>query len=468
MNTDKFSETKTKKPPTTAKGQEAALLSDILQLPEPRFRGRIGNTYADSEADIISLPTAPAGAPNTLVILLDDVGLGHTSTFGGPLHVLMREDVSETTFEDWVTQHQTHAIRGGDTMSHLLDRRKMLLVSFVCALLFVLHFASPYARGQAAPPAKGQAAAAPLVQYQPWTGDFDGMLQRRFIRVLVSSSKTQYYVVHGVQHGSSYEYFKEFEQWVNLKYPPKVKNARFHVVFVPVPRDQMFPRLAAGKGDLAVGALTITPARFKLVDLSDPLVTDVKEIAVTGPRSPVIHSLDDLSGQEVFVRKSSSYWEHLEALNSRLKSPGKASVKLRAAPEDLEDEDLLEMLNAGLIPVVVTNAYLPNLLQKIYTNIRPVPEAVLDDSGQIAWAMRRNSPKLAGVINQFVNTHKQGAAFGNAVIGRYALNPKMLKNAVAPAELRKFQETVSFFQKYAAEYNVDYLLMMAQVFRNRL
>ena len=128
----------------------------------------------------------------------------------------MREDVSETTFEDWVTQHQAHAIRGGDTMSHLLDRRKMLLVSFVCALLFVLHFASPYARGQAAPPAKGQAPAAPVVQYQPWTGDFDGMLQRRFIRVLVSSSKTQYYVVHGVQHGSSYEYFKECEQWVNL------------------------------------------------------------------------------------------------------------------------------------------------------------------------------------------------------------------------------------------------------------
>jgi membrane-bound lytic murein transglycosylase MltF len=350
-------------------------------------------------------------------------------------------------------------------MSHLLDRRKMLLVSFVCALLFVLHFSSPYLRGQAAPPVKGQAAAAPVVQYQPWTGDFDGMLQRRFIRVLVSSSKTQYYVVHGVQHGSSYEYLKEFEQWVNLKYPPKVKNTRFHVVFVPVPRDQMFPRLAAGKGDLAAGALTITHARLKLVDFSDPLVTGVKEIAVTGPRSPVIHSLDDLSGQEVFVRKSSSYWEHLEALNSRFKSQGKASVKLRAAPEDLEDEDLLEMLNAGLIPVVVTNAYLPNLLQKIYTNIHPVQEAVLDDSGQIAWAMRRNSPKLAGVINQFVKTHKQGTAFGNAVIGRYALNPKMLKNAVAPAELRKFQETVSFFQKYAAEYNVDYLLMMAQGFQ---
>ena len=338
---------------------------------------------------------------------------------------------------------------------------------FVCALLLLLHFSSPNAHAQTAPatPSKAQPIAAPAIQYQPWTGDFDGMLKRRFIRVLVSYSKTQYYVVNGVQHGSSYEYFKEFEQWVNLKYPQKVKNTRFHVVFVPVSRDQMLPRLAAGRGDLAAGVLTITPDRLKMVDFSDPLVTGAKEIAVTGPNSPAVHSLEDLSGQEVFARKSSSYWEHLEALNARFKSQGKAAVKLRAAPEDLEDEDLLEMLNAGLVPVVVTNAYLPNLWQTIYTNIHPVPDAVLDDSGQIAWAMRKNSPKLAGVVNQFIKTHKQGTAFGNAVIGRYARSPKMLKNAVAPAELKKFRETVSFFQKYGSEYSVDYLLMMAEGFQ---
>jgi len=65
--------------------KKAEMLSDILPLPDPRFRGRIGNTYVDSEADIISLPTAPAGAPNVLAILLDDVGFGQTSTFGGPV-----------------------------------------------------------------------------------------------------------------------------------------------------------------------------------------------------------------------------------------------------------------------------------------------------------------------------------------------------------------------------------------------
>ena len=237
------------------------------------------------------------------------------------------------------------------------------LLGYLCALLILSLGTAATLPAQTTPAAaaKGQSAAAPALPYQPWTGDFDGMLQRRFIRVLVSYSKTQYYVVKGVQHGSSYEYFKEFENWVNLKYPPKVKNTRFHVLFIPVPRDQMLSRLGAGRADLAVGTLTITPERLKVVDFSDPLVTGVKEIAVTGPHSPAVHSLDDLSGQEVFVRKSSSYWEHLEALNQRFKSQGKAAVKLRAAPEDLEDEDLLEMLNAGLVGIVVTNAYLPKI-----------------------------------------------------------------------------------------------------------
>jgi arylsulfatase A-like enzyme len=84
MNTDKTTQVKSKKSPKNTEEQETTLLSDILPLPEPRFRGRIGNTYADSEADIISVPTAPAGAPNVLAILLDDVGFGQASTFGGP------------------------------------------------------------------------------------------------------------------------------------------------------------------------------------------------------------------------------------------------------------------------------------------------------------------------------------------------------------------------------------------------
>jgi len=367
--------------------------------------------------------------------------------------------------------HRQRVNAGGVNNSRLGTRREQLKLRLISlsTLLIFQSLAACVAFGQTKAPSPGQtnqAPAAPRLQAPPWTGDFDAMLQqRRFIRVVVAYSKSQYYVINGVQHGSAYEYMKAFEDWVNLKYPQKVKNTKIHVVFIPVPRDRQLPRLIEGRGDLATGTLEITPERSKIVDFSDPLVIGVKEIAVTGPHSPVLHSIDDLSGQDVFVRKSSSYWEHLDALNARFKSQGKAQIKLRLAPENLEDEDLLEMLNAGLVPIVITKAYLPNLWAKIYTNIRPNPDVVLDASGQIAWAMPKNSPKLKEATDQFVKTHKQGTAFGNAVIERYAHSDKMLKNAVAPAELEKFQETVSLFQKYGSQYNLDYLLMMAEGFQ---
>lgn len=216
--------------------------------------------------------------------------------------------------------------------SRPIDIWKYLLHGSIDVLVLLSLGAVSTVLGQTAPSnaAQQKGAVSPPVQAAaPWSGDFDGMLKRHYLRALVTSSKTQYYVVNGVQHGSSYEFLHEFEQWVNHKYPPKEKNLRFHVVFVPVSHDQILARLTGGRGDLVVGTLTITPERLKIVDFSDPLATDVKEIAVTGPHSPELHSVEDLSGQEVFVRKSSSYWEHAEALNAKLRSEGKAIVKLR-------------------------------------------------------------------------------------------------------------------------------------------
>jgi membrane-bound lytic murein transglycosylase MltF len=340
-----------------------------------------------------------------------------------------------------------------------------ILVLVVIGLLFIPKPGESIGLGQtkeSSPNQLSQTGAAPVIKQGPWTGDLDGMLKRRYIRALVAYSKTQYYVVKGVQHGSSYEFLKAFEENINRKYPQKQKNLRFHVVFVPVPRDQIFSRLVEGRGDIAAAALKITPERQKMVDFSDPLVVGVKEVVVTGPQSPALSTLDDLSGKDVFVRKSSSHWEHLQALNAKFESEHKPLIKLRAAPEDLEDEDILEMLNSGLIPVAVTDAYLPRLWGHIFTNLKPHDDIVVSDNGTVAWAMRKNSPRLMSAVNDFIRTHKQGTAFGNAVIQRYAINSQMLKSATSPAELKKFEQTVAFFRKYSVQYNVDYLLMMAQ------
>src|SRR5580698_342588 len=342
---------------------------------------------------------------------------------------------------------------------------------FLPIALAALCLSSAVAQTKPAPAAKPSQSSTlapitgPTVQVKPWTGDLDGMLKRHFIRALVSYSKTQYYVVKGVQHGAVYEALIAYQDYINKKFPSKEKALRFHVVFVPTARDQLLTRLNEGKGDLAVATLTVTPERQKLVDFSDPFITGVKEVVVTGPDAPAIHSVEDLSGQEVFVRQSSSYWDHLQQLNDKLKSEGKAPVKLRAAPEDLEDEDLLEMLNAGLVHNLVTDDYMPALWGKIYTKIQAHPDVFISDGNSFAWAMRKSSPQLLATTNDFIKTHKQGTAFGNTLIQRYGVSSQMLKNAVSPAAIQSFNQTVAFFQKYSDEYKMDYLLMMAQGFQ---
>ena len=154
----------------------------------------------------------------------------------------------------------------------------------------------------------------PNMAAKKWTGDLDGMIKRRIIRALVPYSKTFYFVDRGTQRGIAYDMLRLFEDDLNNKL--KTKHVRVHVIFQPVSRDKIIPYLMEGKGDLAAANLTITPERLKQVDFSNPTFKNISEIVVTGPASKPLSSKDDLSGKEVYVRKSSSFYESLGQLNA--------------------------------------------------------------------------------------------------------------------------------------------------------
>jgi membrane-bound lytic murein transglycosylase MltF len=293
-----------------------------------------------------------------------------------------------------------------------------------------------------------------------WAGDFDAMVKRRLIRALVVYSKTQYFVHNGAQRGTSYEMLKAFEDEINRELGRK--RLKVHVAFLPTSREDLIPALVEGRGDIAVATLTITPERQQRIDFSAPLARGVAEIAVTGPRSPTLASVEDLAGQEVFVRRSSSYWTHMEALSARFASEGRPPIALRAAPEDLEDEDLLEMLNAGLFGIAVVDGYKAELWAKIFPDIRPRRDVAVHTGSEIAWAFRKGSPGLRAQIDAFVRTHAQGTAFGNTVIKRYTASTRFIERSTSPEETAKFLRLIEIFRRYGDRYELDYLLMMAQ------
>jgi membrane-bound lytic murein transglycosylase MltF len=183
---------------------------------------------------------------------------------------------------------------------------------------------------------------------------------------------------------------------------------------------------------------------------------------LTGPASPAVASIDDLAGKEVYVRKSSSYYESLVALNAEFKKQGKPEVRLKLAPEDLENEDLIEMLNAGLVKLIVADQHIATFWKQIFPKVTLHPEIVLRSQGDIAWAIRKDSPLLKQELNAFIAAKGKGTAFGNTLLQKYLKSTKFVKNAAADAEYKKYLSTVEFLKKYSGKYNVDYLLMAAQ------
>jgi len=302
-----------------------------------------------------------------------------------------------------------------------------------------------------------------MLENKPWTGDFDQMAEERVIRVLVVFSKTFYFLDRGRQRGLSYDLLKEFEKFVNKKL--KTKTLKVHVVFIPVRRDELIPGLTKGLGDLAVANLTITPERLEHVDFSNPLLTGVKELLVTRPEAPSMTTVDDLAGKEIHVRKSSSYYESLARLNETLNKAGKSQMKLVPADEAFEDEDLLEMVNAGLIPMIVMDSHKAQFWTQIFDKIQVNTEIAVRTGGEIAWAFRKNSPQLKAIVNEFVKGHKKGSLMGNMLFKRYLKSTKYVKNSLSKQELEKFEAMVQLFEKYAAAYNFDYLMMAAQAYQ---
>jgi len=295
---------------------------------------------------------------------------------------------------------------------------------------------------------------------EKWVGDLDGIAERRLIRVLTVYGLPRYFLDGAREQGIVYELFKQFEQYINERLA--TDRRKIYVVFIPVARDELIAGLVAGRGDIAAGGLTITPEREALVDFTLPLTRPLSEVLVTGPSAPVIDSIEELSGQEVYVRASSSYRSSLDALNRRLSEQGLPEVVLRDASEDLEDEDLLEMVNSGMLPWAVVDDYKAESWAEVFTDLVVRRDLALREGGRLGYAVRKNSPQLLAALNEFLADHKEGTLTGNILINRYIRDFDWSKNALALEDYERFEGLVGIFETYGEQYGLDYLLVAAQ------
>ncbi len=298
---------------------------------------------------------------------------------------------------------------------------------------------------------------------QPWTGDFEEMLERRQLRALVVYNKLLYFLDGPRQRGASYDALEGFRKFINEKY--KLGSRQFNIVYIPVTRDQLIPGLLNGIGDVAVANLSITPARLEQVDFTTPIMQDVREVLVSGPSAPQVNSLEDLTGKQIYLRESSSYFTSLLHINQQFAANGMEPIQLAALDEYLEDSDLLEMVNAGLLPFAVVDNHKADFWAGVFDNLVLHEDMPFSIGGSIGWALRKNSPTLKGVLGQYIAQNKKGTLQGNMIFNRYLRDNKWIRNAYGEEELERFNDLIELFQKYAGEYEFDWLMLIAQGFQ---
>lgn len=291
---------------------------------------------------------------------------------------------------------------------------------------------------------------------EAWIGDLDGMLERRMVRVLVPYNKMLYFHDKGRERGIVHDAGMELQKWLNRKYGRK--SMPITVMFIPSSRQYLLQNLVDGLGDIAAGNLTVTPSRLAIVDFTDPHPKPVNEIVVTGPSAPLLKNVSDLEEVDIYVRKSSSYYEHLVNITEKQN----LNFNLIPADEHLEDEDLLEMVNAGLLSLAVVDNHKAKFWAQIFDKISLREDLIINQGGKIAWAVRKNSPRLRSELNEFrkIEGNKKGVA--NVLLKRYLNSISYLKSATNRNELVKFDQLLELFKKYAEMYDLDALIMMAQ------
>ena len=298
---------------------------------------------------------------------------------------------------------------------------------------------------------------------EQWTGNLDGMIERGRIRALVPYNRSSYFINGTKREGITYEALTMFEQHLNASLGKKPGSPGYvQVIFIPMTRDRILPALKEGYGDLAAANLVITPKGLEEFDFSVPALSNWRELIVTGPAGRAITNFDDLLGDTVYIRGSSSYFEHLQIFNDSLLKVGKSIIHMKPMDEHLEDDDILEMVNAGLIPFTISNAFTVTLWEPLLTDIRAYPDLAIKTGGEVAWAMRKNSPNLKAAVDAFLRENKQGSLMSNILLKKYLKNTNYLKKVNSDENLERFKKLRVLFQKYGKQFNWDWLLLAAQ------
>jgi membrane-bound lytic murein transglycosylase MltF len=301
---------------------------------------------------------------------------------------------------------------------------------------------------------------------ETYTDDLPDLLQRKTIRVLITSSPTNFFVSDGRIYGFEYSMLKEFENFLNRN--TRRQDLKTVIEFIPVPEDILAPSLNEGLGDIAAAGLIVSGGSHQRLSYTDPYLTGVTEVFVSHRGIHPIQNLHDIAGKQIYLRRIKSYYESITRLNEQLNSAGLDPVRIVKADDYVTSEDILEMLNAGIIELTIIESHLAELWSDVLPNLMIHEGFPLRTNVNLAWMVRKNNPLLRDRLNQYVKDHKKGTLLGNIYFNRYFKDTKWITNPLDTGVRERSFRYAPLFKKYGEEYNIDWMLLSAVGYQESL
>ena len=304
------------------------------------------------------------------------------------------------------------------------------------------------------------------VRLTPHKGDIDEMDKRRMVRALVSFNKVSFFFDNGRPRGMAYDALLDFETFLNRKLHPRDRTGKekVQIVLVPSTVDRAASDLLNGNGDILAAAVYITESRQKVLDFI-PVSSSQHDVVVAGPDAPPLANLEDLSGKEVYLNQESLAWEKLNDLNKKLSAAKKPQIKLLPADGNLERDDFIEMANAGLVQYTVTPSHIAQLWKNVFTSLKIYEDFPVTDRMDSGWAVRKDSPRLRALLDEFVSKHREGTPYFTTLANRYLKSERFIKNNENTASVKRFKQMKGLFQKYANRYEFPWMLIAAEAYQ---
>lgn len=283
----------------------------------------------------------------------------------------------------------------------------------------------------------------------------------RNIRVLVHYGRSEFFVANGRPFGFECEAFTEYEKFLNKSV--RKKKPKIGITFIPVRFEELIPFLVEGKGDIAAGFITATAERRRKAAFTKPYLDNVSEVLVANDAVEAPKSLNELSGRKVHVLRGSSFEQHLRELNGGLKAAGLKPVEVVEMPASANADDILEMVNAGILELTFVDDFIGRLWEQVLPHIKVVKEVALNEGGGIAWAVRPDNPEFLNSLNSFIDYAAKNLRRRTAeVMRRYFKDTKFIENPLANELSGRVRQLGPMFKEAGERKKLDWLMMMAQ------